>query len=92
MQITSQGGSVVLDYYTTKNWNNDIFPDMYLRILSFRGGTMNKRIVSSAIRDMEVIDRVDNYDYVVTDNHKNRPQYSSLSIETALNKLSLSEV
>ena len=92
MQITSQGGSVVLDYYPTKNWNNDIFPDMYLRILSFRGGTMNKRIVSSAIRDMEVIDRVDNYDYVVTDNHKNRPQYSSLSIETALNKLSLSEV
>ena len=39
-----------------------------------------------------VIDRVDNYDYVVTDNHKNRPQYSSLSVESALNKLSLSEV
>ena len=92
MQITSQSGSVVIDYYPTKNWNNDIFPDMYLRILSFRGGTMNKRIVSSAIRDMEVIDRVDNYDYVVTDNHKNRPQYSSLSVESALNKLSLSEV
>ena len=53
---------------------------------------MNKRIVTSAIRDMEVIDRVDNYDYVVTDNHKNRPQYSSLSVESALNKLSLSEV
>ena len=92
MQITSQGGSVVLHYYPTKNWNNDIFPDSYLRILTFRGATMNKRIVTSKIRDMEVIDRVDNYDYVVTDNHKNRPQYSSLSIETALNKLSLSEV
>ena len=92
MQITSQSGSVVIDYYPTKNWNNDIFPDMYLRILSFRGGTMNKRIVSSAIRDMEVIDRVDNYDYVVTDNHKNRPQYATKSVETALNKLSLSEV
>ena len=92
MQITSQKGSVVIDYYPTKNWNNDIFPDMYLRILSFRGGTMNKRIVSSAIRDMVVIDRVDNYDYVVTDNHKNRPQYATKSVETALNKLSLSEV
>ena len=92
MQITSQSGSVVIDYYPTKNWNNDIFPDMYLRILSFRGGTMNKRIVSSAIRDMEVIDRVDNYDYVVTDNHKNRPQYATKSVESALNKLSLSEV
>ena len=92
MQITSQKGSVVLDYYPTKNWDNDIFPDSYLRILTFRGATMNKRIVNAQTRDKEVIDRVDNYDYEITDNHKNRPQYSSLSVESALNKLSLSEV
>ena len=53
---------------------------------------MNKRIVNAQTRDMEIIDRVDNYDYEITDSHKNRPQYSSLSVESALNKLSLSEV
>ena len=77
MQITSQGGSVVLDYYPTKNWNNDIFPDSYLRILTFRGATMNKRIVTDAIMNEEVEDRVTNYPYNVTDNHVNRPQFVS---------------
>ena len=92
MQIKSQGGSVVLDYYPTKNWNNDIFPDKLLRVLSFKGDTMNKRIVSSQTMRDEISDRVDNYNYIVTDYSKGLPQFASLSVETALNKLSLSEV
>ena len=92
MQITSQKGSVVLDYYPIKNWENVIDPDNVLRILTFRGETMTKRIVSKEIRDDEVIDRVDNYTYEITGNKDNVPQYSSLSVETALNKLSPLEV
>ena len=92
MQITSQKGSVVLDYYPIKNWENVIDPNNVLRILTFRGETMTKRIVSKEIRADEVIDRVDNITYEITDSHKNRPQYSSLSVESTLNKLSLSEV
>ncbi len=92
MQITSNSGSVVLDYYPIKNWENVIDPINVLRILTFRGQTMTKRIVTSESRENEISDRVDNYGYIVTDNLNNLPQYSSLSVETALNKLSPSEV
>ena len=92
MQITSQFGSVVLDYYPIKNWENVIDPNNVLRILTFKGETMTKRIVSKEIRDDEVIDRVDNFTYEITGNKDNVPQYSSLSVETALNKIYHSEV
>ena len=78
MQLTAK--SIVLDYYPIKNGNSNILPDKFLRILTFRGETQTKRIVSSEIMDSEVIDRVDNYGYNVTDYHT-IPQYSSQSDE-----------
>ena len=49
-------------------------------------------IVSSELMRDEISDRVDNYNYIVTDYSKGLPQFASLSVETALNKLSLAEV
>tara|TARA_B100001113_G_C20680600_1_gene436253 strand:- start:41 stop:319 length:279 start_codon:yes stop_codon:yes gene_type:complete len=92
MQITSNKGTVVLDYYPIKNWQNVIDPDNVLRILSFKGDTIVKRIITKDKMGDEILDRVDNYDYIITDNSKGLPQYSSLSVEQELNKLELSEV
>jgi len=92
MQITSNKGTVVLDYYPIKNWQNVIDPDNILRILSFKGDTIVKRIITKDIMGDEILDRVDNYDYIITDNSKGLPQYSSLSVEQELNKLEYSEV
>ena len=92
MQIKSEKGSVVLDYYPIKNHFNKIFPNKYLRILSFKGDTMNKRIVTGEIMGDEILDRVDNYGYIVTDNTKGLPQFASISVETELNKLAFTEV
>ena len=77
MQISAKGGSMVLDFYPIKDWSNNIIPDKFLRILTFRGQTQNKRIVTSAIMDEDVINRVDNYGYKVTD-YNTIPQYSLL--------------
>ena len=77
MQITSKKGSIVLDYYPIKNLNSNIYPNEFLRVLSFKVETMNKRIVTDAIKNEEVEDRVTNYPYNVTDNHVNRPQFVS---------------
>jgi len=92
MQITSNKGTVVLDYYPIKNWQNVIDPDNILRILSFKGDTIVKRIITKDKMGDEILDRVDNYDYIITDNSKGLPQYSSLSVEQELNKLEYSEV
>ena len=72
MQLTAK--SIVLDYYPIKNGNNNILPDKFLRILSFRGQTQTKRIISESQMNEEILDRVTNYNYNVTDNHANRPQ------------------
>ena len=75
MRLTAK--SIVLDYYPIKNGNSNILPDKFLRILSFRGQTQTKRIISEEQMNEEILDRVSNYSYNVTDNHTNRPQFHS---------------
>ena len=75
MQLTAK--SIVLDYYPIKNWNSNLIPDKFLRILTFKGQTQTKRIITEAQLKDEVLDRVSNYSYNVTDNHTNRPQFTS---------------
>tara|TARA_B100000686_G_scaffold21299_1_gene19481 strand:+ start:138 stop:389 length:252 start_codon:yes stop_codon:yes gene_type:complete len=77
MQITSKGDTIVLDYYPIKSWSNNIIPDKYLRILTFKGQTQTKRIVSTQQLDEEVRDRVDNFTYRITGNKDNLPQFHS---------------
>ena len=73
MRLTAK--SIVLDYYPIKNGNSNILPDKFLRILSFKGQTQTKRIISEEQMNDEILDRVTNYSYNVTDNHTNRPQF-----------------
>ena len=77
MQISAKGGTIVLDYYPIKTWSNNIIPDKFLRILTFKGQTQTKRIVSRDKLDEEVRDRVDNYSYSITGNKDNLPQFHS---------------
>ena len=73
MQLTAR--SICIDYYPIKTWSNNIIPEKYLWILSFKGQTQTKRIISEAQLNEEILDRVSNYSYNVTDNHTNRPQF-----------------
>ena len=78
MKISSKEGTVVLDYYPLKSWQSKIFPEKYLRVLSFKGDTQTKRIVNEAQMNEEILDRVTNYSYNVTDNLLNLPQFHTL--------------
>lgn len=75
MQLTAR--SIVLDYYPIKSFSNNIIPDNFLRVLSFKGETQNKRIVTEEQMNEEILDRVSNYNYNVTDNLLNLPQFHS---------------
>ena len=76
MQLTAR--SIVLDYYPIKNGNSNILPDKFLRVLSFKGDTQTKRIISEDQMNDEILDRVTNYNYNVTDNLLNLPQFHNL--------------
>jgi hypothetical protein len=78
MQITNQSGSVVIDFYPVKTWDNVNITDKFLRILSFNGQTWTKRIVSSFNMGDDILNRVNNFGFIVTDNTKGLPQFSSL--------------
>ena len=78
MQLTAK--SIVLDYYPIKTWSNNIIPEKYLRILSFKGETQTKRIVTESQLDEEVRDRVDNFNYRITGNKDNLPQFHNLEV------------
>ena len=77
MQICSKKGSMVLDFYPIKDWNNNIIEGKFLRILSFMGQTQTKRIVTRETMDEDVNNRVNDYGYVVRDNELRFPQYVS---------------
>ena len=76
MQLTAR--SICIDYYPIKTWSNNIIPEKYLRILSFKGQTQTKRIVNEAQMNEEITDRVTNYNYNVTDNLLNLPQFHTI--------------
>ena len=75
MQLTAK--SIVLDYYPIKTWSNNIIPEKYLRILTFKGQTQTKRVVTQEIMDEDVNNRINDYGYVVRDNLFRFPQYVS---------------
>ena len=77
MQITHNTNNTMLEYYPIKDYSNNIIPKKYLRVLTYNGQTLNKRIVTQDKLDEEVRDRVDNYNYSITGNKDNLPQFHS---------------
>ena len=77
MQITHNTNNSTLEYYPIKDYSNNIIPKKYLRVLTYNGQTQTKRIINEVQLDEEVRDRVDNYNYSITGNKDNLPQFHS---------------
>ena len=44
-----QSGSMIVDYYPTKSWLDDVInPDKFLKIVTFSGKTIDKDVVSES--------------------------------------------
>ena len=79
MQISSKKGSMVLDFYPIKDYNDNIVEGKFLRILSFMGQTQTKRVVTKEVMDEDVNNRVNDYGYVVRDSEFRFPQFVSFT-------------
>ena len=76
MRLQSSGnGSMIVDFYPTKSWIDDVInEDKFLKVLTFSGETMKKKIVSHA----EMIAEISAYllhDYTAISNNT-LPQYT----------------
>ena len=79
MQITSQSGSVVIDYYPTKTRSNVKLHDKVLKILTFKGKTFLKKVISTESYINEVYERIHKFEYVDNNvDHSNLHQFVSL--------------
>ena len=79
MQNQSQKGSMVIDYYPTKNHQNVKLYDKVLKVLTFRGQTIIKKVISTQDYINEVYDRIHKFKYVDNNvDHSNLHQFVSL--------------
>jgi len=46
MQLTSKDGNMVVDFYPVKKWDGEMINNRILKVLSFRGDTQKKMIIS----------------------------------------------
>ena len=67
MQITSNGGSMVVDFYPVKDWDNTPINDRILKVLSFKGNTQHKMLITRDEFYYQVKQYVDKHKYQITD-------------------------
>ena len=80
MQIQSQKGSVVIDYYPTKTWDSVKLHDKVLKILTLNGKTFLKKVISTEAYINEVYDRIHKFKYIDNNvDHSNCYQFVSSS-------------
>ena len=80
MQITSNCGMLVIDYYPAKSWlTNKLIPDLNLKVVTNYGKTMYKVLMNDYAVGNDIITKNDSGLWNITDNTKGIPQFVNQS-------------
>ena len=66
MELTSKDGNMVVDFYPVKDWDNNIINNRILKVLSFRGDTQKKMLISRDEFYYQVREYIKDLKYKVT--------------------------
>ena len=66
MELTSKDGNMVVDFYPVKDWDNNILPKFMLKVLSFRGDTQKKMLITRDEFYYQVREYIKDLKYKVT--------------------------
>ena len=66
MEVTSRDGNMVGDFYPVKDMNNNLIANRMLKVLSFRGDTQKKMIISRQEFYYQVREYIKDCKYSVT--------------------------
>ena len=66
MQLSSKSGHMVSDYYPVKTWDNKLINNRMLKVLSFKGDTQKKMIISRQEFYYQVREYIKDCKYSVT--------------------------
>ena len=76
MEVTSRDGNMVVDFYPVKTWDNKLINNRMLKVLSFRGDTQKKMLISKVEFYSQVKEYIDTYKYKITSEYM-PPQFIS---------------
>ena len=77
MEITSKDGNMVVDFYPVKDLDNNIINNRILKVLSFRGDTQKKMLITRDEFYYQVREYVKDCKYNVTSEYM-PPQYINI--------------
>ena len=66
MEVTSKDGNMVVDFYPVKDMNNNLIANRMLKVLSFRGDTQKKMLISRQEFYYQVREYIKDCKYSVT--------------------------
>ena len=66
MEITSRDGNMVVDFYPVKDMNNNLIANRMLKVLSFKGDTQKKMLISRQEFYYQVREYIKDCKYSVT--------------------------
>ena len=66
MEVTSKDGNMVVDFYPVKDMNNNLIANRMLKVLSFRGDTQKKMLITRQEFYYQVREYIKDCKYSVT--------------------------
>tara|TARA_B100000287_G_scaffold87665_1_gene80276 strand:+ start:123 stop:362 length:240 start_codon:yes stop_codon:yes gene_type:complete len=79
MELTSKDGNMIVDFYPVKNWDNNIIHNRILKVLSFRGDTQKKMLITGDEFYYQVKEYIEKYKYNITSEYM-PPQFISQEV------------
>ena len=67
MQITSKDGNMIVNFYPVKDWDGQMINNRMLKVLTFRGDTQKKMLITKHEFYHQVKSYVDVHKYNITD-------------------------
>ena len=67
MQISSKDGNMIVNFYPVKDWDGQMINNRMLKVLTFRGDTQKKMLITKHEFYHQVKSYVDVHKYNITD-------------------------
>ena len=77
MELTSKDGNMIVDFYPIKDLDNNLINNRMLKVLSFRGDTQKKMIITKNEFYYQVKEYIETYKYKITNEYMPAQLYHS---------------
>ena len=83
MEVTSRDGNMVVDFYPVKKWDGEMINNRILKVLSFKGDTQKKMLITRDEFGHQIKEYIHHYKYKLTSKYSpaqfiNQEDYSNV--------------